>query len=259
MTAPVEIDDQVTVTVPVVDDPVLVTKDGLTAEDLRKAVEKARQEERDKLYPKISKQEEIFKATQEELKALREAKEAEEKSRQQTAKEAEAAKKKAAEEEMSAKELIALKEKEWSERLNELKQEQELERAAFQKEKFFGALREYTQQEVGAAVAAGELAPELADLVSGNTQEEIDASINTMKAKSQVIAENFVAATQQQRAATRGVSATGYAPTGPMDNEPGTKRYTPEQIAAMDMSEWAKIRPHLIGGAASNQNRGMYS
>lgn len=252
-------DDGKTITLPLPPpnnpDPVLKTAQGFTADD----IEAARKQEKDKLYADQQKLKEAFAKQEKELADLRKAREDEEALRLKTVEDKKASDKSAAEEEMSAKELIALRDKDWQTQLDDLKKQADMERALFAKERDFVAKREYTQILVEKALADGELAPELADLVTGTTEEEIQGSLNVLKAKSSAIAANVAAATQQQRLAPRGVSPTGYAPTGPLDNEPGQQTITLEQLKAMPPQEYAKIRAQLIGGAATNQNRGMYS
>ena len=97
------------------------------------------------------------------------------------------------------------------------------------------------------------------DFVTGNNEEEIDASLEFVKAKSQQIAEGIKQATQTARANMPGVSTAGYATTGPMDTQPGHKTFTLEELNAMPMSEYKKHRSALLGATASTQqNRGLY-
>lgn len=229
-----------------------------TAEDIARAQEKARQEEKDKLYGRISKQDERFKSLEDELATLRqerEAREAEEKRRQEE--QAQLAKSEA-EKELSAKELFEKRQQEmqeeWQEKFNKLEQEREAERVANQKEREYLELRDYAQRRV--AEEADNIAPELVDFVTGNTKEEIEASINTVKAKTDAIVENMNAAQTQFRAQQRGTAPTGFAATGPMDNNSIQQTLSAEDIAAMSVSEWAKYREKLGIGNSQN-NRGI--
>lgn len=222
-----------------------------SAEDL----ERARQEEKDKLYKRLDKQgSELkeLKGTLTEWQKDREDRAAEKAAAQQA--EADAVKRQA-EEEMSAKQLIAVKEREWQERLDRLEQEREQERALLEKERNFSALKAFISQR--AREEADSIAPELIDLIGGNTQEEVERSIATLRDKTQAILANVSNAQIGARAAQRGVSTAGYAATGPMDNEPGQKTLTQEEIKAMPMSEWAKIRGQVIG-ATTQANRGLF-
>jgi hypothetical protein len=224
-----------------------------TAEDIAKA----RQEEKDKLYGKISKIEEQntrFLAEIEEQRKQREAAQASEAERQRQAQEAAKAK---SEEDLSAKELLAVKEQEWNTRLQQFEQEREQERLLFQKEQEFNSLQSLIQRRVGEE--SENIAPELLDFVGGNTPEEVEASINTVKAKTQAILESVQQAAIQQRATMRGVSPTGYSTTGPMDTDPGHKSYSLQELQAMPMSEYAKIRGQLGVGQSAQNQRGLYS
>jgi hypothetical protein len=224
-----------------------------TAED----IQKARQEEKDKLYKRLQNVEEqnkTFLAEIEEQRKAREAAQAQEAERQRQAQESAKAK---AEEDLSAKELLAVKEQEWNTRLQQFETEREQERLLFQKEQEFNNLQTYIQKRVGEE--SENIAPELLDFVGGNTPEEVENSLNTVKAKTQAILESVQQAAIQQRASMRGVSPTGYSTTGPMDTDPGHKSYSLSDLQNMPMSEYAKIRGQLgVGNAAQNQ-RGLYS
>ncbi|MFE9525248.1 hypothetical protein [Streptomyces sp. NPDC006631] len=224
-----------------------------SAEDIARA----RQEEKDKLYGKISKIEEQnqrFLAEIEEQRKVREEAQAAEAERQRQTQEAAKAK---SEEDLSAKELLAVKEQEWNQRLQQFETEREQERLLFAKEQEFNNLQSYIQRRVGEE--SENIAPELLDYVSGNTPEEVENSLATAKAKTQAILESVQQAAIQQRAAMRGVSPTGYSTTGPMDTDPGHKSYSLSDLRDMPMSEYAKIRGQLgVGNAAQNQ-RGLYS
>lgn len=221
-------------------------------------IAKARQEEKDKLYKELNKFREQTQTFQSELETLRKEREAEQARIAAEQKAAEEAARKQREEEMSAKELLAQKEQEWTNRFTQLEQERQQERALLEKEKQFTELQAYAQQRVQAAIAENQVAPELADFVGGNTREEIDASLEFVKAKSEAIVQSVAQAQVQARAQMRGVSPTGYSTTGPMDTDPGHKTYTNEDLKNMSMQEYAKIRPSLLGAASQGQNRGLY-
>jgi predicted nucleic acid-binding Zn-ribbon protein len=220
-------------------------------------IEKARQEEKDKLYGRMSKGDERLQALEAELKSLREEREA----RQREEAERQAAEEKAAKEraeaEMSAKKLLEQRSTEWEERFAEIQREREQERAALAKEAEFNALRAYIQERVNAE--RNTIAPELVDLVSGNSREEVDASIELLKAKTDQIAQSMQTAQQQARSQMRGVSPTGYTGNGPMDGDAGARQLSVDDIKNMPMSEFAKYRSQLLGSAASNNtDRGLF-
>lgn len=247
--APVE-----TVTIPVPTPPPAAPQ-AFTAEDIARA----RQEEKDKLYPEIEKAKakisefDKFKQnfeTEAQAKADAAAKQARE--------EAEAAAK-AKFEESDAKTLLAEAEQKWQSKFETIQQERASEHALFEREQEYHRLKEYAVAKVNASLQANELAPELADYVSGNNEAEIDASLEFAKQKTQQIVTGIQQAQVQARAAMPGVSTAGFAATGPMDTEPGHKTFTLEELNAMPMSEYAKHRNALLGAQASTQqNRGLY-
>lgn len=225
-----------------------------TAADL----ERVRSQEKEKLYKELESLREAattLPTVQAELEALRKERE-EQAQREATAREeAEAAAKAKAEAEMSAKELLDVRQAEWQKQLEALQQEREAERAALEKERQFSALRDYTQARI--AQEQTNIAPELLDLVDGNTPEEIDASIERLKAKSAAIAEKVRGSQQQMAAQQRGVSPAGFSTTGPMDMLPTTETLSAEDIAKMPMKEYvAKYRDKFIHG--DSRNRGLY-
>jgi hypothetical protein len=224
-----------------------------SAEDIARA----RQEEKDKLYGKISKIEEQNQRFLSEIEEQRKAREAAQTAEEQRLKDVEAQARSLAEQDMSAKDLLAQKEQEWTSRFEQFEREREQERTLFAKEQEFNNLQTYIQKRVGEE--SENIAPELLDYVSGNTPDEVENSIATAKAKTAAILESVQQAAIQQRASMRGVSPTGYSTTGPMDTEPGHKSYSLTDLRDMPMSEYAKIRGQLgVGNAAQNQ-RGLYS
>lgn len=244
-----------TITIPASTPPAPPTPDTrFTAAD----IEKARQEEKDKVYGRVDDLTTKFQEAQKEIEALRKAREAEVAALEEKQRAAEEAIQKKAEEEMSAKELIAKKEEEFNARLTLMQEEREQERIVFAKEQEFNQLRSYASSLVAAAVQNNEIAPELTDYVSGNTKEEIDASLALAKQKTDAIVQGIQQAQVQARAAMKGVSATGYSTTGPMDTNSGQQSYSPEDIRNMSMNDYAKIRDKLIPAASQGSNRGLY-
>lgn len=218
-------------------------------------IEKARKEEKDKVYADRKKWEDQAKTFEQELTLLRQ--EREEKAAAEAVKEAdkEAARKAKFEDEASAKELLKAKEKEWEERFAASERERQEERVLLDKEKQYLALRDYTQRRV--AEVQDTIAPELLDLISGDTPETVEASIATLQAKSAAILKAVQDAQNAARAQVRGVSSAGYGTTGPLENEPGTKQFTLDDLKNMSMAEYSKYRQGLLG-ASSKGNTGMY-
>jgi uncharacterized membrane protein YqiK len=238
------------------------TERTFTADDLQKA----RQEEKDKVYSRLEQEAAQRKALEDEVAKLRIAQQEREAAEAAARQQAEEAARLKAESEMSAKDLLAQREREiqerlsqatteWEQKFQQMQQEREQEKALLEKERELAALQAYTQKRV--AEERDNIAPQLLDFIQGNTPEQIEHSIESVKAKSQEIANAAREAIAAQRASQRGVAPTGYAPVGPMEIEGGTRQYSPEDIQNMDMQEYAKFRQQ-IPGLATNHNRGLY-
>ena len=221
-----------------------------TAEDIAKA----RAQEKAKLYPQVEK-------LQEELSALkakeqeREAKEAERKA-QRAAREAEAAaeRKKQEEAELEVRDLLVKKEQEWQAQLNAERAEREKAFALLEREREFQELQTYRQQRI--QDERENIIPELIDLISGNTKDEIEQSVLALKAKSAQIFDSVASVSQQSRKDMVGARVTAPA-SGPLDNDSAQGTFTPESIANMSQAEYAKHRQKLIG-SANNRGQGLF-
>lgn len=231
--------------------------DVFTKEDVLAAVEKARQQEKDKLYGKMT---EVEKKLQE----LTAAKTAEEEAKAAAELAAAQEAQRAAEAEMDARTLLEKKEREWEERLTqtqssfeqrlaEFERQKEEERAVLEKERQFASLQAYTQSRLSAE--SDNIAPQFLDYIHGNSEQEIDAAIETAKAKSAEIAQH-VQSIAQQAPAPRGASVTGYAPVGPIEVEGGTRKFSAEDIKNMDMATYAKYRNSF--GTSRNNTGGLF-
>jgi hypothetical protein len=222
-----------------------------TAED----ISKARAQEKAKLYPQVEK-------LQEELALLRsreqerEAKEAERKAAR-AARDAEAAalKKQQEESELEAKDLLLRKEEEWNARFEMERSEREKAFALLDQERRFQELSAYRQQRI--ADERENIVPELIDLISGNTADEIEASVADLKVRSSKIFESVAAASQQTRKEMVGARVTMPA-SGPLDNDSAQSALTPERIASMSQAEYAKHRASLLGTAGNNRGQGLF-
>ncbi|MFE6745962.1 hypothetical protein ACFVGM_08935 [Kitasatospora purpeofusca] len=218
-----------------------------TAADL----ERARGEEKEKLYGRLTKSDERLAGMEAELAQLRAERETKAQQEADAAKAAADADKAKAESEMSARRLVEERTREWDARFAALQEERETERAALLKETEFAQLKAYTQERVNAE--REHIAPELLDLISGNNPEEVDASVELLKAKTAQIVENMRAAQEQQqpRIPQRGVSPTGLSATGPGAGEGGVRQLTAKDIKDMSMAEYQKYRVQLLGEAAT--------
>lgn len=236
---------------------------GATSEQMFTAaqLEAARKQEKDKLYAQIQALQEEQKKASEALAAIQKSKEDELAAVQAAeAQKAEDARKKA-EEEMSAKALLEQKLAEttqtWQQKFEQMEAERAQEKALLEKERAFQELVSYRNDSI--AAAKDDIAPQFYDFIQGDTKEQIDAGIARAKAATESIAQQFQAAQQTQLSQMRGVSTAGYAPVGPMENNPGQQTVTPEQIANMSLAEYAQFRSKTgVGAAESRSNRGLF-
>lgn len=215
-----------------------------TEEDLKRV----REQEKSKLYPQID-------SLKEELNSLK--KEREERLAEAAARqaEAEAEAKKKAEAEMDVRQLLEAKEKEWADKLEAERLERERAFTLLERERQYAELTEYRNRRV--AEEQENIMPELVDLISGNTPEEIEQSITGLRERSSRILESAQSAMQNARREMTGSRVTA-PPTGPMDTNMEQNQLTAEQIAAMSVTEYAKYRGKLLGKAASDRNKGIF-
>lgn len=214
-----------------------------TAED----VERARQQEKDKLYSR-------YNDLQERIKVFEEERSARLKSEEDARKAAEEADRQRREAEETLAERIARQQAEFEQRIEQERQEREALAATLEKERQFAALQAYRQEAI--SKAQDQIVPELLDLVSGQTPEEIDASIAGLVQRSQSILENATAVLQQQRTQAPGARVTN-PPIGALEIQTGQRTLSAADIAAMPMSEYAKYRASL-GVTGGSNNRGLF-
>ena len=211
-----------------------------TAED----VARIRQEEKEKLYGRIQQ-------TEEQLAEIR--REQEERAAAEEAERARIEAERKAEEEkaMEVRELLERREQEWNQRFEQLEQDRARQEALFQREQEMAALDRYRQQAV--EQNAEWIMPELRDLISGSTIEEIDRSVNEMRERTSAIMQNIADVAQQsQRPTMRGVTPTGAPPVGPMEQSSTYENLTADQISNMSMEEYRQHRDRLLQAASPN-------
>jgi hypothetical protein len=217
------------------------------------AIQKARAQEKAKLYPQVEKlQEELALLRSKEQE--REAKEAERKAARQ-AREAEAAaeRKKQEESELEVRDLLAKKEQEWQSKFETERLEREKAFALLEREREFQELSAYRQQRLEQERDA--IIPELIDLISGNTKDEIENSVAGLKERSSKIFESVAQVAQQSRKEMVGTRITSPA-SGPLEND-SDSRYSPNDIANMSMADYAKNRSKLLGNS-NNRGQGLF-
>lgn len=234
-------------------------------------VERARQEEKDKLYPRVDGLEQQLREANEELNRIRQ--EREERERRKAEREGKAAEeaKKEEEKDLDARTLLERRTMEWEERFRTHEQTLQQEREAREqaeamlvREREYQDFLQWRSQRIEAE--RENIAPQLLDLVGGDSPEEVEANIEKMKAKTEELLQEFAAgqAIQQQNAELARRNARGPSVTspsvGPMDTITEQQEYSPEDIRRMPMAEYAKRRQQLLGAASRSygQGQGMF-
>lgn len=218
-----------------------------TEEDLAKV----RTQEKDKLYPVVEqlKSEVASLKKDKEEKASRKAAEAEAKATEKAEKD-----KAKMIEDLDAKDLIKLTTDELREQLERERSERERAFALLEQERTYAELQNYKQNLI--EQERENIIPELVDLVAGNTPDEVSASLESLKARSAKILESAQAAMQNARKEMRGTSATLPA-AGPLETNMDSRQFTAQDIAAMSMNDYAKVRDKLMSDAARGKSRGL--
>ena len=222
-----------------------------TADDIAKA----REQEKAKLYPQLEKMKEELASLKREREeaaareAERQARIAEEESR------AAQLKKEQEENELSFKDLLKKKEQEFQSQLENERLERERAIALLEQERKFQELMNYRQGRL--EQERENIIPELIDLIEGNSADEIEQSIATLKEKSARILDSAQQAMQSARAQMAGPRVTAPA-AGPLDNDSSQQSFTPDSIRDMSLADYAKQRAKLLGNAASNRGQGLF-
>ena len=213
-------------------------------EDLKKV----REQEKSKLYPQID-------SLKEELNLLK--KEREERLAESAlrAAEAEAEAKKKVEADMDVRQLLEAKELEWAQKLEVERSERERAFTLLERERQYAELTEFRTRRL--EDERDNIMPELVDLISGNTPEEIEQSITGLRERSSRILESAQSAMQNARKEMTGSRVTA-PPSGPMDTNMEQQQFTADQIAAMSVTEYAKYRGKLLGKSASDRGKGIF-
>ena len=227
-----------------------VASQTFTAEDLAKA----RAQEKEKLYPQVEKLKEELSLLKQQ-QAERDAEEAKRKEERKK-REAEAAKKKKDEEEaaLEVRELLKKKEEEWQAQLESERLEREKAFALLEQERRFQQLMNYRSMRL--EQERENIIPELIDMISGNSEDEIEQSISGLKAKSAKILEAVSQAGVQNRKEMVGTRVTVPA-SGPLDNDSEQRTYSPDDITNMSMADYAKNRAKLLG-SGNNSGQGLF-
>jgi hypothetical protein len=204
-------------------------------------VNEIRRQEKDKLYGRIDEM-----GTQ--LQQVLAERQAEQEERERLAQEAADALRAKEESELEVRDLLTRKETEWQQQLANLEQRYDADRAVFDRERQFNELQEYRRQRI--EQESEWILPELRDLVSGDNPAAIDASIESMKARTEQIFANTLAA--QPVPQPRGAAPTS-PPVGPMEQLPSYESLTPEDIKGMDMETYKRYRSQLLQATSPNR------
>ena len=210
-------------------------------------------QEKEKLYPQIN-------SLKEELDAIKREKEEDtaRKLAEQSALEAQLAEetKRKQEEELELRDLLKVKESEWNEQLERERNERERAFALLEREKTFAEIQSYRNNRL--EQERDNIIPELVDMISGNSIEEIESSIQGLKAKSSSILDAAQQAMQAARRDMTGTRVTTPPNAGPLDIETGTRQFTAQDIESMSLAEYAKYRDSLLSPTAQGRSNGLF-
>ena len=196
-------------------------------------VETFRQQEKDKMYSRVE-------TMEQEVQRLREEREAERKALEEEQARIEAEAKAKAEENMDVRDLLKQTREEVQAELAAAREQAERAQAMLEQERRLSELNAYRQQ---ALQAVGDrLVPEFADFVSGDSPEQIDASIADALERSDRVVQGMMAAQQQQLQGMQGARITAPTGNGPLEEQQEQRQLTVEQIKAMSPSEYSAHR-----------------
>ena len=221
-------------------------------------VEKIRQQEKDKLYKRLEDSDGRVKTLEDQLSTLSNESEETKAEAARLAKAESDALRRREDEELSAKELITKRETEfdeklkvveteWEGRLAKIEEERASQEAMLEKERRYRELETY----LGRRMVEEEeyIIPELRDLASGTTEEEIDNSIAILKDRSSAILESIQQSTQPS--GLRGSPVTA-PPVGPMETQTEQQTLSAEDIRNMPMEQYMQMRDRLLKARPSN-------
>lgn len=215
-------------------------------------VEKIRQQEKDKLYKRLEDSDGRVKTLEDQLSVLtHESNENRAEAARLAKAEADALRKRE-EEELSAKDLIAKRETEfderlksveteWEGRLAKIEEERASQEAMLEKERRYRELEVYLQRRM--TEEEEYIIPELRDLVSGVTEEEIENSIAILRERSNAILESIQQSAQPS--GLRGSPVTA-PPVGPMETQTEQQTLSAEDIRDMPMEQYMQMRDRLL-------------
>lgn len=210
-------------------------------------IENARRQEKEKLYPRIEDM-----TTQ--LRTLQEERDAEKAERQRLADEADERRRSEEEQQMETRDLLTRRESEWQAQIDQLNARYDADREVFQKERQLQEAELYRRDRI--AQEQEFILPELRDFIQGTTPDEIDASIETMKARTSSVLANLVASEPPPVPYQPRGAAPTVPPVGPMEQLPSYETLTPEDIRGMSMDDYKRHRAQLLQATSPNNRRG---
>lgn len=225
-------------------------------------VESIRKQEKDKLYKRIEEADTRVKTMEEQMALIAAEREAARKEADERAKAESEALRKREEDELSAKDLLRRREEEFETKLKdldsdyrrrfeEIEAQRQAQEAILEKERRLQELNSYRQRRL--AEEQESIIPELIDLVSGESEDEIETSISVLRDRSSAILESIQQATAQQQGRLRGAPVTA-PPIGPMETQTEYQTLNADDIRNMSMDQYAKMRERLLN-ARSNRGR----
>jgi hypothetical protein len=218
-------------------------------------LEQARAQEREKMHQRIETIEQRLAREQQEREAEIE------RQRQEAAQQAAEAERQRLGE-LPIEERLQVLQQTWEQRWAERDQADQTRAAMEDQERRFNGLMAYRSQRI--AQEADLIHPTLVDLVASpetgaTSEEQIEASITALKAKTDAIVGSVQEAQVQQRAAMPGVAPTGTPPVGPLDQTSGFTSLSPADIAAMDPATYAKNRVAIMEALRRQRGeKGLY-
>lgn len=212
-------------------------------------VARIRKEEKDKLYSDL---EETKRSLKEMEKRDRERAKAEKEAQEAAAAEAN----RKAEEEMEFKTLLDKRTEEFNQRLAAEQQEREKLVATLDMERRYAEVTSYKAQRIDQE--RDNILPELINLIAGNTPEEIESSIESLRNTTASILGNIQQAQQVARQQMTGASVTA-PPVGPMETQATTQQLSPDDIRNMPIEQYAQHRDRLLGAVRQTaKTNGIY-
>ena len=219
-----------------------------TAQQVRTMMDRVRAEEKDKLYPQLTKKDDRTLAMEAELETLKTQKQQSDEAEARRDAETARVKRAAEEAELTARELAERIRAESQQEIAALRADNEKERALAAKEREFSRIESYKNKRIDQV--RDEIEPHIIGLVSGSTEPEIEASIASLIEASKGILDTVKQVRIDGRAQMQGVAPTA-GNTGYLDGDGQPREITAEDVQAMDHNQYAAYRQQA-GIAQSN-------